>query len=47
MALQAHPYSVVLSISAIIAACLSVILWNRRSAPGARLLVLINVAAAL
>jgi diguanylate cyclase (GGDEF)-like protein len=47
MPLQAHPYSVVLSVTAIVAAYLSVIVWNRRSAPGARPLALINVAAAL
>jgi diguanylate cyclase (GGDEF)-like protein len=47
MSLQAHPYSIVLSIAAIVAAYLSVIVWNRRSAPGARPLALINIAAAI
>ena len=46
MPLQTHPYSAVLSITAILAAYLAVIVWNRRSAPGARPLALINVAAA-
>lgn len=47
MTLQPHPYSAVLSFTAIVAAYLSVIVWNRRAAPGARPLALINVAASL
>ena len=46
MSLQPHPYSAVLSVTAIVAAYLAVIVWNRRSAPGTRPLALINVAAA-
>jgi diguanylate cyclase (GGDEF)-like protein/PAS domain S-box-containing protein len=46
MPLQAHPYSALLAITAIVAAINEVIAWNRRSAPGARPLSLINLAAA-
>jgi diguanylate cyclase (GGDEF)-like protein/PAS domain S-box-containing protein len=46
MPLQAHPYSALLSITAIVAAINEVISWKRRSAPGARPLSLINLAAA-
>ena len=43
---QAHPFSVLLFITAIVAATVALIAWNRRLAPGARPLALINLAAA-
>lgn len=46
MPLQAHPYSALLAITAIVAAINEVIARNRRSSPGARPLSVINLAAA-
>lgn len=45
--LQAHPYSAALLIAAVIAAADAVIIWRRRSAPGAVPLTAINAAAAV
>ena len=42
---QAHPFSVLLFITAIVAATVALIAWNRRVAPGARPLALFNLGA--
>jgi len=47
MPFQAHPYSALLFITAIVAAVNDFISWNRRSAPGARPLSLLNLGAAV
>ncbi len=47
MPLQVHPYSLVLTVAAIIAATDAVVAWHRRSAPGAIPLAILNAGAAV